>query len=444
MASTPAKPASASVTEAASAIDVEAAPAPMREAAPPPTTKDHIASGGVIGSHVLQHMYGNGFFVLLTAMYSTLGLTPISAGLVGTVRALGSGTASTLGGVLIDRLQHRRLFILYFSMATMGLGYLLVGLAPNYALILVALAFTAGAGSIWHPAARSLLSQIYPHRRGFMISVDRSAGSIGDTIGPIAAGALLTVMVWNRIYMLALPMALVIVVFLFLVLRKADTFQRLGARKQAESTRSLKEQLVALKEVMKTSGNVLTVLLIIKAVAGFGQGGLLLWVPLYLSQDQGMDTFAVGVHVALLTGMGIATGPAFGWLSDHRGRVPVILMVLGGKAIIAGLLALFGTGIALTLLIMALGAFMFGVNSLIQAWALDLAEGRRLEGTMMGTMYGVNMIFQGLAPLIVGVVVSAFGFSSLFVYVAGMNSFGVLMVLSLIPVLMRGRKVASR
>ena len=40
-----------------------------------------------------------------------------------------SAGASTVGGVLIDRLQHRRLLILYISLTTMGLGYLLVGLA---------------------------------------------------------------------------------------------------------------------------------------------------------------------------------------------------------------------------------------------------------------------------------------------------------------------------
>jgi len=405
------------------------------------STKDHVASGAVIGSHVLQHMYGNGFFVLLTAMYTTLGLNPISAGLVGTIRALGSGTASTFGGVLIDRFQHHRLAILYASMATMGVGYLLVGLAPTFVLILVALAFTAGAGSIWHPAARSLLSQIYPQRRGFIISVDRSAGSVGDTIGPLAAGALLAYITWQQVYMLALPMALVVVVFLWQVLSRSETYQQLGARKQTDhAPRSLKEQFRALKGVLKSSGNILTVLLIVKAVAGFGQGGLLLWVPLYLSQDQGMSTFAVGVHVALLTGMGIATGPAFGWLSDHRGRVPVIMIVLGGKAVIAGLLAVFGTGLMLSVLIAALGGFMFGVNTLIQAWALDLVDGRNLEGTMMGTMYGVNMIFQGFAPLMVGVIVAGFGFNSLFIYVASMNGLGLLLVVSLLPVLMRRKR----
>jgi sugar phosphate permease len=86
---------------------------------------------------------------------------------------------------------------------------------------------------------------------------------------------------------------------------------------------------------------------------------------------------------------------------------------------------------------------MFGVNTLIQAWALDLADGRNLEGTMMGTMYGVNMIFQGFAPLIVGVIVAGFGFDSLFIYVASMNGLGLLLIVSLFPVLMRRKRTTG-
>ena len=62
---------------------------------------------------------------------------------------------------------------------------------------------------------------------------------------------------------------------------------------------------------------------------------------------------------------------------------------------------------------------------------------------MMGTMYGVNMIFQGFAPLIVGVVVATFGFSSLFIYVASMNGICLLLIIALLPVLMRRNKTAE-
>ena len=107
---------------------------------------------------------------------------------------------------------------------------------------------------------------------------------------------------------------------------------------------------------------------------------------------------------------------------------------------IALLLALMGTGVMLTVLLAAMGAFMFGVNSLVQAWALDIADGRKLEGTMMGAMYGTNMIFQGFAPLLVGVIVASFGFGALFWYVATMNGVGVLLIALLLPVITRGTK----
>jgi C4-dicarboxylate transporter len=62
---------------------------------------------------------------------------------------------------------------------------------------------------------------------------------------------------------------------------------------------------------------------------------------------------------------------------------------------------------------------------------------------MMGTMYGVNMIFQGFAPLMVGVIVAWFGFNSLFIYVASMNGLGLLLVVSLLPVLMRRKRTSG-
>ena len=402
----------------------------------PVSLRDHVAAGGVIGSHALQHIYGHAFYVVLPVIYESLGLTPIAAGLIGTIRHFGSGLSSTVGGVLIDRLQHRRLMILYISLTTMGFGYLLVGLAPSYALILAALSFTSMAGSIWHPTARGLLSQIYPRRRGFMLSLDRSVGSIGDTVGPLAAGALLLIVAWQNLYIAAFPMALMLVVFLWMVLRRSDVFQELGARTKGVP-RPLVEQFRSLRELFRSSGRVLFLLLFVKGISGFGQGGLILWIPLYLQETQGMGTVGIGFHVALLTAVGIATGPAFGFLSDRIGRVPIVLIVLAAKATIAALMASVGSGLLLTFLVGAMGAFMFGINPLVQAWALDIAHGRRLEGTMLGVLSGSNLLFRGAAPLLVGSVVGALGFGALFWYVAAMNAFALVMVSLLVRVLGR-------
>jgi sugar phosphate permease len=135
---------------------------------------------------------------MLPVLYTELGLTPVTAGLMDTARRVSSGVAAIGGGLLVDQLQHRRILILCVSMVTMGLSYLIIGLRPAYLVILIALGLVGiSHQSLWHPSALSLLSQRYPERRGFMVSIHRSSGNLGDAIGSLAVGALL--LVWPSI-----------------------------------------------------------------------------------------------------------------------------------------------------------------------------------------------------------------------------------------------------
>ena len=419
-----------------------ATPTPGRPAEQP-GARDHVAAAGLIGGHAIEHLFGHAFYVLLPPMYTSLGLTPLTAGLVGSMKNMGFGLASTVGGVVVDRIQHRRLLILYISMATMGFGYLLVGLAPTYMLIVMAMLFTSVAGAIWHPAARSLLSQIYPNRRGLILSLDRSGGSVGDTVGPLGAGALLLVFTWQYIYMAAFPIALVMLGILWLLLRRADTFQELGAGTRIAS-RPFAQQMRELWGLLRTSGRVLLLLVTVKGIAGFGQGGLLLFIPLYLQETVGMGSLGIGLHVALLTGVGIATAPLFGMLSDRIGRAPVVVLVLAGQTSISVLMALMGEGIMFTVLVALMGAFLHTVEPVIQAWGLDVAHGRNLEGTVMGTLYAGNFLLRGLAPLILGGVIASLGFSVLFWYVAIMNTAAFLLVAASLPFILRTSRAVAK
>lgn len=68
-----------------------------------------------------------------------------------------------------------------------------------------------------------------------------------------------------------------------------------------------------------------------------------------------------------------------------------------------------------------MGAFLFSLNPLVQAGALDIAEGKKLEGTMIGLLWGNNALFSGLAPVLVGFMVGSTGYGILFWYIAAMN-----------------------
>ena len=405
-----------------------------------PEVRDHVAAGAVITSHTLQHLYGHALWVILPSIAASLGLSPLMVGLVGTVRNVGSGVSSTVGGFLVDRLQHRRLLILYISLISMGLGYFLVGAAPTYVLILGALMVASIAGSIWHPTARGLLSQIYPHRRGFMITVDRSAGALGDSSGPLIASWLLAYLLWQEVFLPALPLALLFMFFLWVLLRRSQAFQAVGARSKTQS-RPLSEQLRALMGLFRENSRILSLLILIKAIAGFAQGGLFVWLPFYLRDVAGMSELGYGFHLSLLTAMGIVTGPGFGYLSDRIGRMPVIVIVLAAKTAIAALIAFSGTGLVLTLLIAAMGTVNLVVNPLVQTWALDIAHGRNLEGSTLGVLDGANAIFRGAGPLMTGIVVTIWGTESVFWYMAAMSAAALVVVLFTLPFTGRGSRM---
>jgi MFS family permease len=281
---------------------------------------------------------------------------------------------------------------------------------------------------VWHPAALGLLSQTFPHRRGFVVSLHRSAGSVGDVAGPLLVGGLLLVAAWETVLYGALPLALLFALGLWVMLRRAPAW---AARSRATEPRAAGEQLRSLVTVLRSRS--LVMLLLVAGLNGLGQGGLLLWLGLYLRETQDMGSVGIGVHIALLTGAGIVAGPMIGLASDRVGRKPVIIGVLTAKAGIATLLALTGSGLLFSSLVAMIGAVMFGVNSLIQAAALDLADGRRLEGSMIGLLWGSNAIFVGVSPLIVGTLIEGIGWGVLFWYVAAANLVAVLAALALPP-----------
>ncbi|MFC1958775.1 MFS transporter [Chloroflexota bacterium] len=387
-----------------------------------------LAASGIIISHTLQHLYGQGFYVILPVIYTSLGLTPVAAGFIGTIRQVIGGVVSTIGGFILDKFQHQRVLVLFISLLLMGLGYLLIGLSPNYPLILLSIGIAGAASSIWHPAALGLLSQRYPERRGFMLALHRSSGNVGDVLGPLLVGASLLILAWQKILFGAFPITVLMALLLLVSLRRAGDWQKLTD--QTPTQRTLGEQFGVLKEVLKSRELIL--LLLVSGISGLGQGTLMLWLPLYLQETQGMGSLGIGMHLGLLSGVGIASMPVIGILSDRFGRNRVIFIVLLAQTTIAVLMALARSGIILTVLVGFMGAFLFALNPLVQAGALDVAEGKKLEGSMIGLLWGSNAAFNGISPAIMGFLIASLGYSILFWYIAVAKAVAGLFSISLI------------
>ena len=388
-------------------------------------TKNSVMATSVIGAHALEHVYGRAFLVLIPQIYITLGLVPIQAGLLDAVRQLSGGATSMTGGFFVDMFQHRRAHILAFSMGLIAVGYFLVSIAPTYGLILAALALASAGTALWHPPALGLLAQRFPRQRGLFISLHRSTGNIGDWVGPLIVGGLLAVLGWRWIVGGGTPVLLLFALVIFVVLRNVGGPKIEGVDYRAK----FRTQLRDMRESFRGTG--MWWIFTVSAVRGMGDRSLLWVIPLYLSNQLGMSNFWVGFHVALLAAPGIFAGPLFGALSDRIGRKPIIMFIMATAVIFPVTMALGGDGPGMTISVLLFGLFLFSVNSLTQAAAIDVAAGKGLEGTFIGLMWGSNAFFGAMASILAGVLVEYVGWHAAFFFASGLYFLGFLSALAL-------------
>ena len=363
-------------------------------------TSDKTMATTLIGTHGLEHIYAHSFPVLVTAIYESLALNPLQFGVMLAVRQLSGGLTSVGSGFFVDIFRYRSGQVLGISMGLIGLGYLLVALAPTYLFIIIALVVASAGSALWHPPALGLLARRFPRQRGLYISLHRSVGNVGDLAGPLIAGALLGAVSWRWIMGGGTPVLLLLGVIVLILLWNVGG-PKPGPIALADN---LKSQLSSLRESFRGTG--MWPIFTVSAVRGMGDRSYIAFLPIYLQEQLSMGPGWIGIYVALVAAPGIVSGPLFGTLSDRIGRKFIIALCMLTAVVLSITTLAAGGNIVLSLLSVTLfGVFHSSVNSLTQAAAIDVAEGRGLDATFMGLMWGSNAAFSSAAFVVVGLLI---------------------------------------
>jgi ACDE family multidrug resistance protein len=174
-------------------------------------------------------------------------------------------------------------------------------------------------------------------------------------------------------------------------------------------------------------------LLLVTMLRNMGFTSLLVWVPVYLIDPVekgglGMSGFMVGLHTAFLTGLGVASSPVLGYLSDRFGRKVVVVPGLLITALLTAVMGLVGAGLLLTLVILVVGLFTYALAQIIQATILDHID-RGAEGASMGLILGSNAVITAVSPILAAIIVNAYGLGAVFYYNAGLIGASALVLL---------------
>jgi MFS transporter, DHA1 family, multidrug resistance protein len=314
-----------------------------------------------------------------------------------------------VAGPIVDRLGERVTAVL--GLAVTGLGSAMTGLAPGFAMAVVAWA-AAGAGSaIALAALYTRVLRVVPARQmARTLGIYYGAFNTGFVAGGAASG-----LVADR-FGLAGPLFLNAAVVaaaavLWLAIVPAGDLAADGAsRPSADRGRP------GLARLLRTPGLVPVVL------TNFAY----LWmvavvfdtlVPLFASDVLGMSTVGIGVLFAVALGTEFLVLYPAGSVADRRGRKPVLVPALAGLAVATAVLGLAPSPLVLGVLLAVLGVMSGAAGVPPGAMLSDVAP-EPASGMAVGVFRFCGDLGFTLGPLLAGWAIPVVGFAWAFTLAA--------------------------
>jgi len=343
------------------------------------------------------------FAKFLNASPEEIGLIAAASTVIGIFTNLTAGALSDLYG--------RRALILAATLVFASAPFLYLFITNVWQLILVRV-YHGLATATLAPVLSATIADMFSSRRGEMMSISSSSQYVGRLLAPIVGGLIISLLgfslsAFHRIYLvcgLSGSIALILALSLFwFPTRKSSTTQK-------------RRVLENLREVPRHEG----FLSVSSAQAALylSMGPVETFLPLY-AQSLGLSGLEIGALLSTQTAVTLFTGPAYGRLSDRRGRRGFIMVGLGVVALSLVLLS-FSIGFSALLLVMFLyGSGMTMALSAIPPLVSDLVP-QQVYGTSLGALETIKDVGQTLGPIVAGLAVGFAGFFGAFSLVGAM------------------------
>ena len=362
--------------------------------------------------HGFTHWYPATFYLLLPVIGKELGLSYGQIGFIMTFQFIVTSLFNVPGGMLVD-LVRRKGMLMAISLLWVGIPYFLMSFTNSYVMLLLCVALVGMGNNLWHPTAISTLSQRYPERKGFALSIHGMGANIGDALAPLTIGALLGLLGWKQVVVWNIipGVALAAVVMISLRTLRPPGSVIVSDKKTLSAKGFISDfgQLVKNKSLIFISTS--------SAFRSMTQNALLTYLPLYLAYSIKLDPFWVGFSMFALQAFGFIAAPISGNLSDRLGRKKIVMtsMLMTGVILVA--MGFAGQSNFFVVFIALLGFFLFAVRSVMQAWLMDITP-KQMAGTSVGLLFGMQSFGSSISPLVGGLIADRYGLNATFYFIA--------------------------
>ena len=343
-----------------------------------------IAIVSLSASHFVNDAYSNFLGPMLPLLVIKLGLTITQAGWLGAILAVSTSFTQPFYGYLSDRFVKR--FFAVFSPLITAVFMSCIGLAPNFIILSILLAFGGIGIASFHPQAAALISCASGDRRGLGMSIFVSSGTFGFALGPLFVTYSIALLGLEQSYLIMIPG---IIAFVVLYFRIPDS----------TTSQTFSSTQISLKESILPIWRPLTVLYFLVVIRSAVQVSFVNFLPLYFTQ-KGHTLIEGGQMAALFMFFGALGGLMGGLLSDRWGgrKIIIISMVLATPTLAVFLLT---EGFISSVFLASGGAFLLctlPVN-VVMAQQLLPYHASMVSALMMGFAWGLG----GMAVPVVGI-----------------------------------------
>lgn len=314
-------------------------------------------------------------YPLIPVLRQDLGLSAVQAGWVMGIYFLTYSPMQGVGGILADWLGPKR--ILVFFVAFSGLGLILLGTAPTFPIVLLAVAIHGFGAGCYYVGAYGITMQTVPTRiRGISSAIVNSGMSLGLVVGLLAAEPLYRLSGSWRVpfLILAVPTLMAAAAYQFVirsVARRKFSLQGVGAFFRDR-------QLLCL------------------AAADFcgvyAYFVMLQWGPTFFQTEQGFGMLKSGFFTAILA-VSAPAGLVTGRLSDRLGRKRLSFFMLPLAGLCVFSVPMLGSEAMVVAVLVAYGMVgKLAWDPVVYAWAGD-----RITSVHSASVAGCMGIFASMA-----------------------------------------------
>ncbi|WP_417924758.1 MFS transporter [Collimonas arenae] len=346
--------------------------------------------GAISFAHFLNDMIQSLILSIYPLLKGNFNLSFAQIGLITLTYQITASILQPLVGLYTDK--HPKPYSLALGMGFTLIGLLLLSVAPNYGILLLAAALVGTGSSIFHPESSRVARMASGGRHGLAQSIFQVGGNAGSSMGPLLAAWIVIPHGQSSIAWFSAAALLAIVV----LWQIGNWYKRKRQEAKSRPAKAHQHHFVLPRKKVMFSIGILLMLIFSKY---FYMASLSSYFTFYLIDKFHLSVQSAQLHLFVFL-FSVAAGTVLGGpIGDKVGRKLVIWVSILGVAPFTLMLPyanLFWTGI----LTVVIGVILASAFSAILVFAQELVPGK--VGTVSGLFFGFAFGMGGIGAAALG------------------------------------------